>query len=319
MTDGLLEIDFIKGLQKQKINAISIVGLSDGGPGGNAAPTPVDDSYATDAGAALVVAAAQGVLANDSDPDGDAMTATRVSGPSNGTLTLNADGSFDYTPDAGFSGTDSFTYAAGDGNGGSTEATATISVAGVNTAPVGIADTYTASFETALLVGAASGLLGNDADADGDALSVASIEGLAGNVGAAITLNSGATLTVNADGSFDYVPATGFSGTDSFTYTPGDGSAAGDPVTVTIDVAGGGGSGHRLRAPHQRRRRGLYRGRRHPVRRRRLLHRRRKQDLERRRRRHRGRPALPGRPPRLFLRIRNSGRERQLRHHPRLR
>jgi hypothetical protein len=58
---------------------------------------------------------ARGVLANDSDPDGDPLTAVLVTGPAHGTLTLDADGSFNYTPAAGYSGPDSFTYRAGDG------------------------------------------------------------------------------------------------------------------------------------------------------------------------------------------------------------
>ena len=59
---------------------------------------------------------APGVLGNDTDVDGDALTAApgRAT-PPNGTLTLNADGSFTYTPDANFNGTDSFTYTANDG------------------------------------------------------------------------------------------------------------------------------------------------------------------------------------------------------------
>ena len=55
------------------------------------------------------------MLANDTDADGDPLTATLVSGPANGTLTLNADGSFVYTPNANFNGTDTFTYSVSDG------------------------------------------------------------------------------------------------------------------------------------------------------------------------------------------------------------
>ena len=56
------------------------------------------------------------MLGNDADPDGEhALTAVLVSGPAHGTLTLNADGSFTYTPDANYSGPDSFTYRASDG------------------------------------------------------------------------------------------------------------------------------------------------------------------------------------------------------------
>ena len=57
------------------------------------------------------------MLANDTDVDGEPLTAVLVTGPPHGTLTLNADGSFTYTPDANYNGTDSFTYAANDGTG----------------------------------------------------------------------------------------------------------------------------------------------------------------------------------------------------------
>lgn len=97
-------------------------------PPPNTAPTALDDAYATEQGVALVVAA-PGVLANDSDPDpGTTLTALLETGPSNGTLVLNADGSFVYTPNAVFSGTDSFTYRASDGPAVSAPATVTIAV-----------------------------------------------------------------------------------------------------------------------------------------------------------------------------------------------
>jgi VCBS repeat-containing protein len=71
---------------------------------------------------------APGLLANDSDPDGDPLAATLQTGSTNGLVTVNADGSFTYTPDSGFTGTDTFTYAANDGLGGSDTATVTITV-----------------------------------------------------------------------------------------------------------------------------------------------------------------------------------------------
>ncbi|NOG48614.1 MAG: cadherin-like domain-containing protein [Chloroflexi bacterium] len=74
----------------------------------------MDDAYATDEDTALNVAA-PGVLTNDTDVDGDTLTAVLVVGPTNGTLTLSNDGSFIYTPNAGFNGSDSFTYRASDG------------------------------------------------------------------------------------------------------------------------------------------------------------------------------------------------------------
>jgi len=90
-------------------------------------PVAAGDAYGTVTGNPLSVAA-PGVLANDSDPEDDPLTAELVSGVANGVLALNADGSFTYTPNAGFVGTDSFTYAANDGTCASARATVTIVV-----------------------------------------------------------------------------------------------------------------------------------------------------------------------------------------------
>lgn len=94
------------------------------------APVAADDAYTVDAGKTLTVAA-PGVLANDSDPDGDAITAALETGPAHGTLALGQDGSFTYTPTSGYSGTDVFTYAATDGQ---LSSTATVSIT-VNAPP----------------------------------------------------------------------------------------------------------------------------------------------------------------------------------------
>jgi hypothetical protein len=93
----------------------------------NRPPVAAADGYATDEDTRLTVAA-PGVLGNDRDDGGDALTAARVSGPDNGSLTVNRDGSFSYRPDPGFSGTDSFSYQAGDGSLDSDPATVTIEV-----------------------------------------------------------------------------------------------------------------------------------------------------------------------------------------------
>ena len=83
------------------------------------------------------VGASEGVLNNDTDADGDGLTASLVTGPSNASVfTLNPDGSFTYTPVGNFTGTDTFTYQVSDGNGGTDTATATILVTAVNDAPV---------------------------------------------------------------------------------------------------------------------------------------------------------------------------------------
>jgi hypothetical protein len=93
----------------------------------NSAPTAVDDSYSMQQDGTLTVNA-PGVLANDSDPDGDPLTAALQTTPTNGSASVNGDGSFSYTPDDGFIGTDTFTYVASDGFGGADKATVTITV-----------------------------------------------------------------------------------------------------------------------------------------------------------------------------------------------
>ena len=93
---------------------------------GNDPPAAKDDTYAFTKGNTLSVPAASGVLTNDTDPNGDNLTARLVTGPSMGTLTLNPDGSFAYTkPKKGFQGV-TFVYEASDGNGGTDRATVTI-------------------------------------------------------------------------------------------------------------------------------------------------------------------------------------------------
>src|SRR5205085_2425852 len=100
----------------------------------------------------------------------DALTAVLVSGPAHGALTLNADGSFVYTPDALYHGADSFTYRASDGTALSGLATVSLSVTPVNHPPVAADDSFTTAEESPLGV-SGPGVLGNDSDADGDPLS----------------------------------------------------------------------------------------------------------------------------------------------------
>jgi putative cell wall-binding protein len=93
----------------------------------NRSPVAVNDSYSTNYGQVLTVNA-PGVLANDSDPDGDAITAWPVTSPANGEVALSQDGAFTYTPDVGFSGVDTFTYRASDTKAHSNIATVSITV-----------------------------------------------------------------------------------------------------------------------------------------------------------------------------------------------
>ncbi|MEE9328382.1 MAG: LamG-like jellyroll fold domain-containing protein, partial [Cocleimonas sp.] len=102
--------------------------LTTDGASNNTPPIAADDSYTTSVEIALAVNIANGVLANDSDSDLDSITALLVDNVSNGTLTLNDDGSFNYIPNTGYSGTDSFTYQANDSLINSNLATVTITV-----------------------------------------------------------------------------------------------------------------------------------------------------------------------------------------------
>ncbi|MCB9920997.1 MAG: DUF3105 domain-containing protein [Planctomycetaceae bacterium] len=101
----------------------------------NAAPVAVDDGYSVNQSDVLTVASTSGVLANDTDADNDTLTASIVAQATNGSVTLNSDGSFTYTPNTDFSGADSFTYQASDGTATSNVATVTLNVNQVTNQP----------------------------------------------------------------------------------------------------------------------------------------------------------------------------------------
>jgi VCBS repeat-containing protein len=190
---------------------------------GNAAPNANHDSYGVPMNNALSVSA-PGVLANDTDANGDALTAILDSDPAHGTLVLGADGSFSYTPDLDFFGLDTFTYHASDGGLSSAPATVTIEVLESNLAPSAADDVYSVVQGNPLPV-PAPGVLANDSDANGDSLT-AVLDGTTAH----------GTLTLNADGSFTYTPQSGFYGQDSFGYRASDGTLESQRAQVTIDV-----------------------------------------------------------------------------------
>ena len=98
----------------------------------NPTPIAVQDSFETDEDTPLH----DSVAGNDSDPDGDDLTFTKLTDPSHGSVTWNTDGSFVYTPNSNFHGTDSFTYEVRDSNGATSTATVNITVHSVNDAPI---------------------------------------------------------------------------------------------------------------------------------------------------------------------------------------
>ena len=189
----------------------------------NDPPATVADSATTDEDVQLAVAA-PGVLGNDSDPEGLALTASLSAGPAHGTLDLAADGGYTYTPAANYNGVDSFTYRAFDGAVYSAVTTVSLTVTSVPDAPVAVADSYSTNEDTALSV-AAPGVLANDSD--GDATTPTAVKDSDPAHG---------SLTLSANGSFTYTPAGGYSGPDSFTYHASDGSLTSSTVTVSISV-----------------------------------------------------------------------------------
>ncbi|MBN2107663.1 MAG: tandem-95 repeat protein, partial [Deltaproteobacteria bacterium] len=194
--------------------------------GENDLPQAEPDSY-TVAIKSSFTAAAPGVLKNDSDADGDPLTARLVTGPSHGELSLKSDGSFTYTPNEDFNETDSFTYKALAGGDNTTAVTVTLIMG--NTAPVAVADTFSTSRNIPLYV-PAPGVLANDTDPSSDTLTAVLVTGpLHGE------------LTLRENGSFSYKPEKAFYGTDdnitsdNFTYIASDGELDSPAATVVIN------------------------------------------------------------------------------------
>jgi alpha-tubulin suppressor-like RCC1 family protein len=213
----------------------------------NQTPEAVNDGYSTSEDSGLTVPAGLGVLVNDNDADADPLIATVVSGPAHGDLVFNPDGTFGYTPDANFNGTDSFTYTVTDQTGGThihgltgllnlftlgafgddghsatAPATVTITVTAVDDAPVAVGDIVTVAEDSTATV---IPVLSNDTDVDGGPRTVT-----------AVTQPGHGTVTVTGTGTgtaISYTPAANFNGTDTFGYTLNGGSTATVTVTVT--------------------------------------------------------------------------------------
>lgn len=189
----------------------------------NSAPTAANDAYSVPVGTTLTVAA-PGVLGNDSDADGDTLSAQLESTTSGGNLVMNPDGSFSYTPASGTSA-DSFTYRASDGSLTSTIANVSISVAATNQPPVAADDSALTRRDTPITIA----VLANDSDADGS-LDPASVAIVA-------KPSRGGKVTPNPDGSVSYTPKRRFSGTETFGYTVQDNlGTPSNTATVTVQV-----------------------------------------------------------------------------------
>ncbi len=195
--------------------ATVVVVVEDTGP--NDPATPVDDSATTDEDTPVVIS----VLDNDTDPEGDDLTIVDASEPTNGSIVVNPDGTITYTPDAGFTGTDSFEYTVEDEGGNYSSAVVTVQVGDPNTAPTANDDADTTDIDTPVVIT----VLGNDTDPESDPLTVTGT-----------TDPANGSVVVNGDGTVTYTPDAGFVGTDTFDYTIEDPSGGTSTATVTVVV-----------------------------------------------------------------------------------
>jgi hypothetical protein len=185
----------------------------------NDAPAANDDSYTTDRDMPLVVPAAAGVLANDTDVEGDALTASVLTEPAHGTLALDAGGAFTYSPAADYAGPDSFTYVAHDGQAESAPAMVRLTVAPVNHPPVAELQDLTTAEDTPLTVS----LMATDPENDPLTFTV-------------LTPPEHGVLSGTAP-DLTYTPEADYHGPDSFTFQANDGQADSNVAVVSLEIA----------------------------------------------------------------------------------
>ncbi|MDQ3129119.1 MAG: Ig-like domain-containing protein, partial [Chloroflexota bacterium] len=180
-------------------------------------PVAVNDAATTAEDTAIDIA----VLANDSDPDGDVLSVTGVSGALGGVALINPDGTVRFVPTANAVGAASFDYTVSDGQGGTDLGSVSVSLTPVNDPPVAANDSATTGQGSPITIS----VLANDSDIEGTPLGVASVSD-----------PPHGTAVSNANGTITYTPDAGYSGPDAFGYSATDGSAASNVATVSITV-----------------------------------------------------------------------------------
>ncbi len=232
---------------------------------GNSAPTAVDDTFTGNEDGSITGDVTPGTVGQDSDPDGHTLTIVDVDGnalngitpvvaPANGTLVLNADGTFTYTPNTNFNGTDSFRYRISDGFGGTAEATVTINVTSINDAPTNtVPGAQTTTEDTARVFSVANGNLITVADVDTGTLTVTvavtngtfSLSGIAGltfttgdgTADATMTFSGTAAAINTALAGASYIPTADYNGSAQLTSPPT--TASRPPVVNTVAITVG--------------------------------------------------------------------------------
>ncbi|MDP4270063.1 MAG: Ig-like domain-containing protein, partial [Bacteroidota bacterium] len=155
------------------------------------------------------------------DVDGDALTFSKATDPTHGTVVVNADGTYTYTPSANYNGPDSFNVTVSDGNGGTNTVVVNVTVTPVNDAPIAVNDYATTSEDSPKVIN----VLTNDSDVDGNALTITSV-----------SVPTKGTVVVNGDGTITYTPNANANGNDSFTYTISDGHGGSSTATVNVAI-----------------------------------------------------------------------------------
>jgi hypothetical protein len=213
------EIDILRNIEFLSFSDIVIAETEIGdGPSDPTALQTLADEASTDEDNAVVIA----VLANDS---GDGLAIASVANGGFGQVAVNANGTVTYTPNANANGPDSFSYTVIDALGQTSTASVMVNVSSVNDAPDAVADSYSAlSGQVFASVGS---VLDNDSDVDGDALTVSAYD---------VVSQAGGSVQMNADGTFTYTSADGFTGPDSFSYTSDDGNGGSATAIATITV-----------------------------------------------------------------------------------
>ncbi len=195
----------------------------------NSPAQATDDAYVATEDVPLVISAAEGLLINDSDIDGDPMRASFASSgcaPCNGRVQINIDGSFRYTPDRDFHGEDFFFYSVRDGVNGSDTGRVDVTVLPVNDPPITDNDTYRTREDELLIAPEAQGVLRNDREVDGDGLDYAEL----------VEPAEHGSVAFERNGSFTFTPDPDFNGTDGFRYRVFDTTGLSAEATVEVFV-----------------------------------------------------------------------------------
>lgn len=193
----------------------------------NTAPVANDDYYTCYTEIGSLSVSAPGVFSNDSDDNSFTLQSYDATSVHGGTISMSSTGAFTYTPASGFTGSDTFTYTIVDDASLTGTATVHITVT-TNTNPVANPDSYQTTMNTTLAANSARDLKANDTTPSGSGYTYTVTAGT-------VSSTQGGTVTLYANGQFQYVPPTGFTGTDYFNYTVSNG--AGTAVgTVTMTV-----------------------------------------------------------------------------------